>query len=70
MVCTTVMNNIIEERYELCICLARIAKEIYIKNKEKWEFGEETQEKLDIFTIPSQIKKMFGQNSIFCLYII
>ena len=61
MTCTTVMNNIIEDRYELCICLVRIAKERDIKNKEKWELGEETQEKLDIFTIPYHIKRMFGE---------
>ena len=61
MICTTVMNNIIEERYELCICLARIAKERDIKNKEKWELGEKTQVKLDIFTMPNHIKKMFGE---------
>jgi len=61
MICTTAMNNIIEERNQLCICLARIAKERDIKNKEKWELGEKTQEKLDIFTIPNQIKKMFGE---------
>ena len=60
MICTTVMNNIIEERNQLCICLARIAKERDIKNKEKWELGEETQEKLDLFTIPNHIKRMFG----------
>ena len=52
------MNNHAEERNQLCICLARIANERDIKNKEKWELGEETQEKLDLFTIPNHIKKM------------
>ena len=54
------MNNHAEERNQLCICLARIAKERYIKNKEKRERGDKTQEKLDIFTMPNHIKKMFG----------
>ena len=58
---TTIMNNIIEERNQLCICLARIAKERDIKNKEKREQGEKTQVKLDIFTMPNHIKKMFGE---------
>ena len=54
------MNNHAEERNQLCICLARIAKERDIKNKEKREQGEKTQVKLDIFTMPNHIKKMFG----------
>lgn len=33
------MNEIIEERNQLCICLARIAKEGDIKNKEKLELA-------------------------------
>ena len=54
------MNNHAEERNQMCICLARIAKERYIKNKEKWKLGEKTQVKLDIFTMPNHIKRMFG----------
>ena len=54
------MNNHAEERNQLCICLARIAKERDIKNKEKLESGEKTQVTLDIFTIPSHIKILFG----------
>ena len=55
------MNNHAEERNQLCICLARIAKERDIKNKEKREQGEKTQVKLDIFTMPNHIKRMFGE---------
>ena len=55
------MNNHAEERNQLCICLARIAKERDIKNKEKRERGEKTQVKLDIFTMPNHIKRMFGE---------
>ena len=58
---TTEMNNIIEERYQLCILLNLIAKERDIKNKEKRERGEKTQVNLDIFTMPNHIKKMFGE---------
>ena len=57
MICK--MNNHAEERNQLCIYLARIAKERYIKNKEKRERGEKTQVKLNIFTMQKQIKKMF-----------
>ena len=55
------MNNHVEERNQLCICLARIAKERDIKNEEKRERGEKTQQKLDIFTMPNHIKSMFGE---------
>ena len=59
MICK--MNNHAEERNQLCICLARVSKERDIKNKEKRERGEKTQVKLDIFTMPNHIKKMFGE---------
>ena len=39
MVCATLMNNIIEERYELCICLYMIAKDTDKKNHEKRKRG-------------------------------
>ena len=55
------MNNHAEERNQMCICLARIAKERYIKNKEKRERGEKTQVNLDLFTMPNHIKSMFGE---------
>ena len=54
------MKNHVEERYQLCIYLARIAKDRYIKNKEKRESGEKTQVNLDIFTMPSHMKMLFG----------
>ena len=59
MICK--MKQHAEERNQLCICLARIAKERDIKNKEKWELGEKPQVKLDIFTMPNHIKIMFGE---------
>ena len=55
------MNNNAEERNQMCIYLARIAKERDIKNEEKRERGEKTQQKLDIFTMPNHIKSMFGE---------
>ena len=55
------MNNHAEERNQMCIYLARIAKERDIKNEEKRERGEKTQQKLDIFTMPNHIKSMFGE---------
>ena len=59
MICK--MNNHAEERTQMCICLARIAKERDIKNIEKEKRGEKTQVNLDIFTMPNHIKSMFGE---------
>ena len=50
MVCTTIMNNIIEERYQFCIWLNLIAR----------ERGGENQVYVDIFSKPCHIKKLFG----------
>ena len=57
---TTEMNNIIEERNQLCICLYLIKKEKDKRNHEKRKQGDEPQQNLDIFTIPDHIKWMFG----------
>jgi len=54
------MNNIIEERYQLCIWLYRIKKETDKRNKEKWERGVENLVYVDIFAKPCHIKKLFG----------
>ena len=55
------MNNHAEERNQLCIWIALIAKDRYIKNIEKEKRGEKTQVNLDIFTDTAHIKKMFGE---------
>ena len=57
---TTEMNNIIEERYKLCISLYLIQKETDKRNKEKRKRGEENLVYVDIFTLPSHIKILFG----------
>jgi WD40 repeat protein len=61
MTYSTEMNEIVEERYQFCILLNIINRNTDKINKEKWEIGEKTQIKLDIFTIPNHIKKMFGE---------
>lgn len=58
---TTEMNNIIEERYNLSKSLYLIKKDTDKRNHEKMKQGDEPQQKLDIFTIPSHIKIMFGE---------
>ncbi|GAG05104.1 unnamed protein product, partial [marine sediment metagenome] len=57
---TTEMNNIIEERYKLCISLYLIQKETDKRNKEKRKRGEENLVYVDIFALPSHIKILFG----------
>jgi WD40 repeat protein len=57
---TTEMNEIIEERYQLCIWLYRIKKETDKRNKAKRERGEKNLVYISIFAIPSHIKKLFG----------
>ena len=54
------MNEIIEERYRLCIWLYRIKKNTDRKNKEKSEQGEKNLVYVDIFAKPCHIKKLFG----------
>ncbi len=57
---STEMNNIIEERYQFCISLYLIKKETDKRNKEKREQGEKNLVYIDIFALPSHIKKLFG----------
>ena len=57
---TTEMNNIIEERYQLCISLYLIQKETDKRNKEKRKRGEKNLVYVDIFALPSHIKILFG----------
>ena len=57
---TTEMNNIIEERYQFCIWMYRIKKETDKRNKEKRKRGETNLVYVDIFALPSHIKKLFG----------
>jgi len=60
MIRTTVMNNIIEERYDLCKSLYLIKKETDRINKEKRKQGEKLHKRVDIFALPSHIKILFG----------
>ena len=57
---TTEMNEIIEERYQLCISLYFIQKETDKRNKEKRKRGEKNLVYVDIFALPSHIKILFG----------
>ena len=57
---STQMNEIIEERYQLCIWLYRIKKETDKRNKAKIEQGEENLVYMGIFALPSHIKILFG----------
>ena len=57
---STEMNNIIEERYQLCISLYLIKKETDKRNKEKRKRGVKNLVYIDIFALPSHIKKLFG----------
>ena len=54
------MNNIIEERYQFCIWLYRIKKETDKRNNEERKRWEENLVYVDIFTLPSHIKILFG----------
>jgi len=60
MTCTTEMNNIIEERYQLCILLNLIKRNTDKRNKEKIERGEENVLNFNLFTCPVHIQKLFG----------
>ena len=57
---TTEINNIIEERYDLCKSLYLIKKETDRINKEKRKQGEKLHKRVDIFALPSHIKILFG----------
>ena len=57
---STQMNEIIEERYQLCISLYLIKKETDMRNKAKRKQGEKNLVYVDIFALPSHIKKLFG----------
>lgn len=54
------MNHFAEERFNLCLCMAGIAKERDNKNKKNEECGMKPHVKLDLFTIPHHTKRMFG----------
>ena len=62
MTLTTKMNNIIEERNQLCICLYLIKKETDKRNKEKRKQGEDWKNLtyMTIFAKPCHIKILFG----------
>ena len=60
MIRTTEMNNIIEERYQLCKSLYLIQKEMDKRNKSKRERGEKNLVNMSIFAKPCHIKKLFG----------
>ena len=60
MTCSTHLNEIIEDRYQLCISLYLIKKETDKRNKEKRKRGEKNLVYVDIFALPSHIKKLFG----------
>ena len=53
---TTKINEIVEERYQFCICLYRIKKEIDKRIKEK----KSSIDRVTIFAKPCHIKKLFG----------
>ena len=54
------MYEIVEERYQFCIWLNLIKKNIDNKNKEKRKRGEENVLNFDLFTCPVHIQKLFG----------
>jgi len=59
---TTEPNNIIEERYKLCISLYLMKKEIDKRNKEKRQQGENWKNltNMNIFALPRHIHILFG----------
>ena len=57
---STQMNEIIEERRQLCKYLYLIKKETDKRNKEKRERGVKKLVYIDIFAIPSHLKILFG----------
>ena len=60
----TVMSNefniCVEERYQLCKYLYLIKKETDKRNRIKKERGLKLHKRVDIFALPSHIKKLFG----------
>ena len=57
---TTKMNNIIEERYKLCISLYLIKKETDKRNNEKMKRWEKKLAYMGMFVLPRHIKILFG----------
>ena len=59
---TTEMNNMVEERYQLCISLYLIKKETDKRNKEKRNQGADWKNLtyMSIFAKPCHIKILFG----------
>ena len=59
---TTKMNNMVEERYQLCKSLYFIKKETDKINKEKRKQGADYKNltHMSIFALPSHIKILFG----------